>query len=264
MIMSLASPGEHVPAEWRFRIGESLRSLFPIEEMPDGLRVTTACMYPSNGLVRVALRGGLESLVASDDGEALGEAAAAGIEITEPDRLLGNFVRQRGLSLRNGVILTEAIPTSAVAVAVAHVANTAKEAASWLYEHGSVKRRRDFCELLASFLADTFREQVAEAKLFGASNKPHKFANVISFPNGRKLIVDAVANDPSSINARVVANLDVRASKNLRIEQRIVYDDEEHWSAPNLSLLQVGATIVPFSKAREVIKRVADETREAA
>jgi hypothetical protein len=264
MIISFAS-GEHAPTGWQFRIEESLRSLFPIEEMPDGLRVTTACMYPSNGLVRVALRGGLESLVASDDGEALGEAAAAGIEIFEPDRLLGNFVRQRGLSLRNGVILTEAIPTSAVAVAVAHVANTAKEAASWLYDHGSVKRRRDFRELLASFLTDTFREQVAEARLFGASNKPHKFANVISFPNGRKLIVDAVANDPSSINARVVANLDVRANKNnLGIEQRIVYDDEEHWSAPNLSLLQVGATIVPFSKARDVIKRVADETRAAA
>jgi hypothetical protein len=153
----------------------------------------------------------------------------------------------------------------AAAVAIAHVANAAKEAASWLYEHGGVRRRRDFRKLLDAFLAESFRDQVAETRLFGASTKPHKFANVISFSNGRKLIVDAVANDPSSINARVVANLDVKANKDLRgVVQRIVYDDHEKWSASDLNLLKVGATTVPFSRAREVIKRVADETREAA
>ena len=161
--------------------------------------------------------------------------------------------------------MTTPLPIEAVAVAVAHVANTAKEAASWLYEHGGVRRRRDFRELLAAFLSEDFRDQVAETRLVGASNKPHKFVNVISFANGRKLVVDAVANDPSSINARVVANLDVRTNKELRgLVQQIVYDDDERWSASDLNLLQVGATIVPFSKARDVIELVANETREAA
>jgi hypothetical protein len=264
MSVSSVVPGESASEEFRLRVDVGLRSIFKLEEMVDGLRVTTTCLYPSNGLVRVALRGGIESLVASDDGEALGEAAAAGIEIIDPDKLLRVFVRQRGLILRNGVIMTDAVPTKAAAVVVAHVANTAKEAATWLYEHGGVKRRLDFRKLLAAFLEDTFRDQVAETRLVGASNKAHRFANVVSFSNGRKLIIDAVANDPSSINARVVANLDVRANKNLRVVQRIVYDDFERWTASDLNLLQVGATIVPFSSAKEVIKRVANETREAA
>ena len=260
MSLSLA-PNERSPTEFRFRVERGLRSFFQIEELADGVRVTTTCLYPSNGLVQVTLRGGVESLVASDDGGALGEASGAGIEISEPEKLLRGFVRDRGLSLRNGVIVTGAVPIDAAAVAVAHVANTAKEAASWLYEHGGVKRRRDFRELLSAYLADMFREQVAETRLVGASDKPHRFANVISFPNGRKLIVDAVAHDASSINARVVANLDVRTNWNLKgVVQRIVYDDHEHWSASDLNLLQVGATVVPFSRARDVIKRVADDT----
>ena len=127
-----------------------------------------------------------------------------------------------------------------------------------------MKRTRDFRQLLANFLADTFSKQLAEERIVGASNKPHKFANVISFANGRKFIVDAVANDPSSINARVIANLDVKSTNDPNIEQRIVYDDLESWSAADLNLLQVGANIVPFSRATEVIRRVADRTRATA
>ena len=100
--------------------------------------------------------------------------------------------------------------------------------------------------------------------MIGASNKAHRFANVISFANGRKFIVDAVANEASSINSRVIANLDVKSVNDPTIEQRIVYDDEEPWSAADLNLLQVGATIIPFSRANDVIRRIADRTRTAA
>jgi hypothetical protein len=246
------------------RIGRALSDVCSVVSVDDGVCVTTHCMYPSNGLVRVTVRGGVESVVVSDNGEALGEALAAGIEISDPDTLLRGFIRQRGLILRNGVISTPTTPIEAVPVAILHVANAAKEAANWLYDHGGAKRRKDFRALLSAFLADAFRDQIAETRILGASNKPHKFANVISFANGRKFIVDAVANDPSSINSRVVANLDVKSVKNPLIEQRIVYDDEDKWSASDLNLLQVGATIVPFSKANEVIRRVADQTRTVA
>jgi hypothetical protein len=234
-----------------------------ISAVEDGVRVTTHCMYPSNGLVRVTVRGGATSLVASDDGEALGEALAAGIKIDDPDRLLRGFISQRGLLLRSGVISTPVTPLDGAAVAILHVANTAKEAAAWLYEHGGIKRSRDFRRLLSAFLTEKYREQVSERRIIGASNKPHKFSNVISFANGKKLIVDAVANDPSSINSRVVANLDVRSTNDPTLEQRIVYDDHEKWLSADLKLLQVGATIVPFSRATEVIPRVAERTRAA-
>ena len=64
-------------------------------------------------------------------------------------------------------------------------------------------------------------------------------------------------HDPSSINARVVANIDVKLAKYEKLDQRIVYDDGENWSADDLSLLQVGNTpVVPFSKAADVIGRL--------
>jgi hypothetical protein len=117
--------------------------------------------------------------------------------------------------------------------------------------------------MLRRFLADSYKENFAADRIVGASNKPHKFSNVISFPNGKKLIVDAVARDASSINARVVANFDVKSANDPSIEQRIVYDDGERWSPADLSLLQMGATPVPYSRARDVIRRVADRAMAA-
>ena len=111
--------------------------------------------------------------------------------------------------------------------------------------------------MLADFLKKTFDERVTQAKIIGKSNKPHKFPNVISFANGRRLIIDPVANDPASINARVVANMDVRSINDPLLDQRIVYDDQDKWLPSDLNLLQVGATVVPFSMAPEVIQRAA-------
>jgi hypothetical protein len=121
-----------------------------------------------------------------------------------------------------------------------------------------IKRTRDFRIALADFLKKTFEDRVSHnAIIVGHSNKPHRFANVVSFSNGKRLIVDPVAHEASSINARVVANLDVKANNDPMLEQRIVYDDEEDWTAADLNLLQVGASAIPFSRSEEVIERLA-------
>jgi hypothetical protein len=66
-----------------------LSQLAHCEPEEDGIVVTTHCMYPSNGLVRVTVRRGAETIVASDEGGALGEALAAGIEVRNYDRTPG-------------------------------------------------------------------------------------------------------------------------------------------------------------------------------
>ena len=223
----------------------------------DGVRVTTACMYPSNGFVRVMVRGGLETIVVSDEGEAVGEVLSAGVFLKNPDKIIAPLVRPQGLLVRDGAILTPRMPFDAAPLAISLVANASKEIAQWMYDHMKIKRERDFRKLLANFLKKTFEERVSPEKIIGASNKAHKFENVIHLPGNRRLIVDPVTNEASSINSRVVANLDVRAVNNRLIEQRIVYDDEESWSPADLNRLQVGATVVPFSRAQEVIERVA-------
>jgi hypothetical protein len=111
---------------------------------------------------------------------------------------------------------------------------------------------------LASFLKATFDDRVIhDEKIIGASNKPHKFANVIILGGEKRLIIDPVSKDPTSINARVVANLDVRTARNPNLMQRIVYDDTEKWLASDLNLIQIGAPVVPFSRSEDVIKRIA-------
>lgn len=248
-------------------IDMALRSSFPVEEVDGGLRVTTHCIYPSNGLVRVFVRGGLNSMSISDDGGALGEAWAAGLDI-EPTKNFNSrlikMVQNRGLIYESGVIRTNNVPIEAVPVAIAHVANVSKEIAFSLYETGAIGRTRDFKFLLKEYLTSRFRENLAPTRLIGASHKLHSFDNVVSFPNGKRLIIDPVSNDPSSINARVVANLDLRQLNDPQLIQRIIYDDGQGWSAENLSLLTIGANAIPFSKSQDVISRVAEASRAVA
>jgi hypothetical protein len=234
------------------------------EATEDGVRITTHCMYPSNGLVRVYVKTGAETAVVSDEGEAVGEVLAAGIEAFDVSKLARHIVAEQGLLIRAGVIYTPRLRIEAMPVAIPLVANAAKDVAQWFYDHKKIKRSRDFRKILADYLESAFNERVVkDDKIVGSSNKSHRFANVLSFPNGHKLIVDAVAKDPSSINSRVVANLDIRSNKNPMIDQRIVYDDAEAWSSADLNLLNVGAPVVPFSKAAMVIDRLAKETEAA-
>src|ERR1700743_16119 len=243
-------------------ISHYLNQLSTIELLQDGVRVTTQCLYPSNGLISVVVRGGNETVIVSDEGGALSEAASAGIQIPFSDQLLVSQIRAQGLKVSKGRIVSPRVPIEASAMAVLLVANASKEIAQWCYDHSKLKRSRDFRKILADFLNARFDDRVSHnAIIAGASNKPHKFANVVNLGDGRRLIVDPVANDPSSINARVVANLDVKAANDRTIEQRIIFDDEDDWSPADLNLLNVGAIAVPFSRSTEVIDRIAASTR---
>jgi hypothetical protein len=239
-------------------VSNGLSALASIERVEDGVVVTTHCMYPSNGLVRVTVRGSGDTIVASDEGGALGEALSAGIAVKHYDRTLGHLVKDHGLKFRESIIYTPRMDLEAAPLAVLLVANASQEVSRWMFDHVKIKRTRDFRSLLADFLTKRFDKRVFHNEfVVGHSNKRHKFANVVDLGHERKLIIDPVANEASSINARVVANLDVQAMKNPNIVQRIVYDDEDDWSPSDLNLLQVGAVAVPFSRAGEVIERLA-------
>ena len=160
--------------------------------------------------------------------------------------------------MKEGVIYTPPCPIEAVAPSVLLVANASQEIARWMFDHTKVRKARDFREALSIFLQNRFERRLTHnAVLIGQSNKAHRFANVVSLDGGRRLVIDPVTHDTSSINARVVANLDIRSSNESGLIQRIIYDDDEKWSASDLNLLQVGAPAVPFSQSNEVIERVA-------
>lgn len=230
-----------------------------IENADDGVRVTTHCLYPSNAFVQVTVRGGVESCVVSDDGRALAEIESEGVDVRRPDALLLHLVSPHGLRMKAGVISSEPVPLDRVALAVSLVANTSKDVANWLYDHSKIRRDGNFKQVVRKFLNEMFEDRVHhDEKIVGESNKTHKFENVIVLREDRRLIIDAVSNDPSSINARVVANLDVRTAKHAHLVQRIVYDDTQPWAPADLNLLQVGARVVPFSGSRDVIEKLAN------
>lgn len=237
---------------------DGLAAIAAVTKIDGGWRVITHCMYPSNGLVAVTVRGGVRTIVASDEGGAFGEALGAGIGVRNYARAVLHLISDQGLLMRDGVIFTPPVPIEAAAASVLLVANGSQEVARWMFEHTRVRKARDFREVLSDFLQKRFENRLSHnTAIVGHSNKAHRFANVVSLEGGRRLVIDPVIHDPSSINARVVANLDVRTANDQGLLQRIVYDDDERWSASDLNLLQVGAPVVPFSRSIEVIERMA-------
>jgi hypothetical protein len=215
-------------------------------------------MYPSNGLVRVLVRGGPNTFVVSDEGGAIDEAMSAGISVTQSGGSLSRLVRDQGLLFKSAIIFSPQISVEYVPVAVMLVANASKEVAHWLFDHAKIKQTKDFRAQLAAFLERTFSDRVShDATIIGASNKPHRFANIVSLRDGRRLIVDPVVRDVSSINSRVVANLDVRSTNDQTLIQRIIYDDNDGWSASDLNLLQIGAPLIQFSQSSKVLQGLA-------
>lgn len=237
----------------------SLARMVVATPLDDGVRISTHCLYPSNGAVSVVVRGGVSEFVVSDDRGALRELGASGLSLSSADRVLGRLVKGRGLIVDKGEIHSPRIPAHAIPAGIVLVANAAKEVAEWGIDNKSVVRPRNFRKDLNELLHRHFNDQLkSDEHIVGSSNKPHKFTHVIYLNGGRKLIVDAAVNEASSINARVVANLDVRSSNNPLIDQLIVYDDRLKWNSSDLKLLEVGASTVPFSRAEaEIMRRAA-------
>lgn len=236
-----------------------MREAFQIRETSDGVRVLTHCVYPSGACVNIVIRGGEDTFVVSDEGGALREIEAAGAEIENPDRILKRRVAEHGFNIANGIISSPKVGAKSIALAVALLANVSRDSADWLFVHTKIPRPANFKAMLKQLLETRFIDRVREETLVGQSNKPHKFEHLVHLPDGRRVIVDPVLHDASSINSRVVAHMDVRMASYDKLEQRIVYDDAEEWTPEDLNLLQAGAPIiVPFSKAPNVLARMAN------
>lgn len=239
-------------------VQEASQEIISAHDGGDCVYVNTQCIYPSNGFVQVVVHGIGNTFSVSDNGGAINELESAGMNFTKPDTVLSKLVKAQGLSFQRGIIKSPLVSREALPVAIALVANVSKDVADWLFDNSKIKRNRDFKGMVRKFLEITFDKQAHKDEIVvGVSNKPHKFENVIIISNGRRLIIDPVIADASSVNARVVANLDVKMANIQGLEQRIIYDDEDDWNPADLNLLQVGAPVIAFSKSASVIRRLA-------
>jgi hypothetical protein len=237
---------------------ESLSRAVVAKVGSDHLRLSTHCLYPSNATVSVVIKGGLDEFIVSDDGGAIDEIASSGVRDRITDRQIRGMVKRQGLKVENGAIYSPVVSLSALPAAILLVANASKELADWGTSHLRVVVTRDFKLAVSDLLQRHFHDALKTQKIVGHSNKPHTFSNVIFLSGDRRLLVDPVINDPSSINARLASNIDVKMANDPKIDQIIVFDDQQEWSSSDLRLLQVAAPTVPFSLAeREVMRRAA-------
>jgi hypothetical protein len=239
-------------------VRKAVRTMARFDRAHNGVWVTTHCLYPSNSWVRVLVRGEANEFLVSDEGGAVDEVTSIGLAFPDAERSIRRMARRQGLKVAKGQIYSPSVGVDGIGAAVILVANVSKEAAHWGVEHMGFGTPRNFrvelTKLIEGLVGCGIQHQ-QDGHLVGASNKPHRFEHVIRL-SSRLILIDPVMNDASSINAKVVAHLDVRHAEHLNLDQRLVYDDQAKWLAADLNLLRVGATPVPFSQMPEVLPRL--------
>lgn len=237
--------------EIKFRMDNVYRG-FPID---NGVLFNTHCLYPSNGMVQVAIYGAGKTYFVSDNGGAIREAETAGAVMKNPDRLFSKTLKKQGLFIKNGAICSPEISIDALPAAISIVANVSKEVSESIFDTWKIERTRNFKDMLRDLLKTEFHFDAKEEKIAGQSNKSHSFENVVEFMNGSKILIDPVLKDANSINSRLVANLDVRSKNYPNLKQRIIYDDSQEWQSNDLSLLVVsGVPVIPFSRSQIALR----------
>ncbi len=239
-------------------IGESLAGISRVDVTEDCLRVTTQCLYPSNGLVRVSVKVSGTKVIISDERAALNEAQSAGLDGMVPDRSLRHLVKPYGADIKDGNVFS-VVSLDAVAITILFVANASRSVADWMYSHIHIRPTRNFRRLLTDLLKRKFGTVLHHDVEIDGEYKKHKFAYLITIPHGPRIIMDPVTPEPGSYNARIVAHLDVRKLGDKSIQQRLIYDDTDHWDHATLGLLSVGAVAIPFSRSEDALGQLAEQ-----
>lgn len=224
----------------------------------EGVVVTTDCLYPSNSAVRVEVVGDRMYTV-TDRGGALDVLASHAVEVQHGTKALRAYATPYGLDVTNsGLICAQNVQADLLPAAVTLVANASKDAAMLMLEKHRVSPASTFkTELERALKRVSAWEVISDYKCVGISNKQHSFDYAIALPENKFILIDAVSDEPSSINSAVVSNLDVRSLQCSNYIQRIVYDDRIEWRSENIMLLEEGAPTLAYTRAMDELKKLA-------
>lgn len=218
----------------------------------DRVAVRTPVLYPSNALVTVFVVGGASQLRASDGRGAIQEADA----IDGAERTVARIAKAFGLMATDqGEIYSPMVEQPKLAAMISLVANASRQASIELLRSNKHRAKRDIKGELRPLLTSLFPKSQVHygARILGKSNKSYAFDFVVDLGGERRLLVDAVVPESSSINAAAVAHLDVGQTNNIKFKQAIVYDETEEWKASDLGVLKLGASPIPMSQAPRLL-----------
>lgn len=222
------------------------------------IAVPTQYLYPSNGEVVVYIEGGRGGeFHVSDQGRSLDELSSFGVTVGSFARLFNPICRDKGVLSRKGIIFVSQVPIEGLATAIVMVAGASSEVTRQGLATLKTVQRRDLNQMIMSALERNyaFDRINRDDMVVGASSRKYKFDFSVQ-TDGVRLLVDSVVSEPASINAKAIANFDVAQNNDQTLKQRIVYDDTEKWAASDLSLLQMAAQTVPFSRFKDSLDHI--------
>lgn len=224
-----------------------------------GAFVRTSCMLPSGSLLSVSVQPAIDGWIVSDEGSAAWDASSSGRDVDQALSGLRSVLAQKGLKLSNGKIYSPRVSSAELPYMVAYLATAALDASRWLLSRAEKKKSETIVDALPRHLLRRFPDLVLPDPLTlrGDTDKPYSFKNVLLLPDKRRVILDPVLRQDTSIKSRIVANIDVARARHENLLQHIVYDDSEDWSSAELALLTVGAPTVAFSRVDQVVERLA-------
>lgn len=246
-------------------LGESA----PCVSVGNAVAVPTHCLYPTNKAVSVLISGGPRECVVSDNGGALDELTACGLTefVTESFKLhVSSVCKGRGVRYSNGHIVSPPVPLEGLPTALAMVANTSSEVAHWGLRSLKPRRKRSLRSEISRILGHYFSaEQIlAQEHITGHSTRRYPIDWVIRMSSSAKVLIDMVLPEPSSINAKAIAHMDIRGISHLpnsasegHFETFLAYDDEDEWKSSDLSLLKMAGRLVPLKTFDRSISKLA-------
>ncbi len=221
--------------------------------------IPTFSVYPSNSAVQAFVEGGRDTFIVSDGGGAIKTLLGAGYLGNSGVKMLEDFARGADVKVNHGGwIFHSGVTLKNLASAISLVTEFSREAAEMLIRKFRPQKTFDFRRDLDRVLERRFQDDLRKRGHFvGASNKTHTFDYLIHGNDNQFVIIDAVVPDSSSVNAAVVAHMDVRATHRPDVRQFIVYDGEQGWNSSDLALLTLGAPSVSFQSFERTIGMVA-------
>ena len=224
-----------------------------------GAFVRTSCVLPSGSLLQVSIQPAIDGWIVSDEGSATWEASSNGRDIEKSLRGLKSFLSHKGLKYSNGKIYSARVSSNELPYMVAYLATATLDASRWLIGRADQPKMETLVDQLPRYLQSKFPDLLLPEALSvrGDTDKDYVFKNVLLLPSRKKLILDPVIRQDSSIKSRIVANIDVSRANHKDLIQHIVYDDTEDWTQSELALLTVGAPTIAYSNVGEVVERLA-------
>lgn len=243
-------------------VQHALEELVQCRKVGDAVVIDTHCLYPAGGIVQVHFVGGAREVVAHDGGGAIRTLLAHGLDLPDKDVRIHKIAKSHGLSFKEGKIQSKALDVRYSSSLIVHVANASKEVCEDILRRYRFKKKINFQQALDTFVSTSFSKMDYKKNfpVRGMSERQYKFDYVIN-ADSKRILVDAVLPDPNSLNARIVANLDVARRGDETIIQRIVYDEDDNWDSSSIELLRTAAPTVPFKYASEELYRIAERIR---